>query len=131
MGQRIAIRDAVNVALQTLQDYTLIAPGTTDEIPESSLPALVVGFATEATQHELYGGSERQLEITVAAVVKSRGDVYAALDRAAADIESALTDNTLGGAERFLLSQTQFALDTEQPLGEVRLIYAASYSTGA
>ncbi|MEX2964213.1 hypothetical protein [Microbulbifer sp. TYP-18] len=129
MSQRIAIRDAVNAALNTLEGYTLVAPGTTEEIDAASLPALVVGFATEAIQHELYGGTERQLEITVSAVVKSRGDVYAALDQAAADIESALTDSALGGAERFLLSQTQFALDAEQPLGEVRLVYSASYST--
>lgn len=130
MSQRSTILSAVKTALENLAGYTLIPPGTTDDIDSRKLPALVVGFATEAITHEMHGGTDRQLDITVAAVVKSRGDVYAALDDAADAIEGALADDTLGGTcELFLLSQTQFALDQEQPLGEVRLTYSAKYST--
>ncbi|WP_444939426.1 hypothetical protein [Microbulbifer sp. JMSA002] len=130
MTQRITIRDAVLSKLQTLSSYTFPPPGTTEEIDPEKLPAIVVDFSTENTDHEMYGGSDRQLDLTVAAVVKSRGDVYAALDQAAEEIEHALQDATLDNTcDLFLLSQTQFALDQDHPLGEVRLIYRAQYST--
>jgi len=130
MSRRSTILAAVTTALDGIASYTLVPPGTTDEISSASLPALVVGFASEAVTHEMHGGTQRQLDITIAAVVKSRGDVYAALDDAAGAIEAALTDETLGGTcDLFLLSQTQFALDQEQPLGEVRLTYSATYTT--
>ncbi|WP_346839822.1 hypothetical protein [Microbulbifer sp. SAOS-129_SWC] len=130
MSQRIAIRDAVNAALETLTDYHMAEPGTTDEIDAAKLPSIVVGFAVEPVTHEMYGGTERQLDLTVSVVLKNRGDVYAALDQAADDVEGVLGDEKLGGTcDLFLLSQTQFALDQEQPLGEVRLVYSATYST--
>ncbi|WP_226649270.1 hypothetical protein [Microbulbifer variabilis] len=131
MTQRMAVRDAVLSKLQTLSDYTFPPPGTTEEIDSKKLPAIVVGFATENIEHEMYGGTSRQLDLTIAALVKSDGDIYAALDQAAADIESALQDDaTLGNTcDLFLLSQTQFALDQDHPLGEVRLTYRAQYST--
>ncbi|USD22152.1 hypothetical protein MJO52_03175 [Microbulbifer variabilis] len=130
MTQRITIRDAVLNKLQTLSGYTFPPPGTTEEIDSRKLPAIVVGFATENIEHEMYGGSDRQLDLTVAAVVKSRGDVYAALDQAAEDIELALQESALDKTcDLFLLIQTQFALDEDHPLGEVRLTYRAQYST--
>ncbi|WP_444904221.1 hypothetical protein ACJJIU_03665 [Microbulbifer sp. CnH-101-E] len=130
MTQRMAIRDTVLSKLQTLSSYTFPPPGTTEEIDPENLPAIVVGFATENTEHEMHGGTGRQLDLTVAAVVKSRGDVYAALDQAAEDIELALQDSDLDRTcDLFLLSQTQFALDQDHPLGEVRLTYRAQYST--
>ncbi|WP_444925294.1 hypothetical protein ACJJI4_12065 [Microbulbifer sp. TRSA002] len=130
MTQRITIRDAVLNKLKTLSGYTFPPPGTTEEIESKKLPAIVVGFATENTKHEMHGGTERQLDLTVAAVVKTSGDVYAALDQAAADIESVLQDASLEDAcDLFLLSQTEFALDQDHPLGEVRLTYSAKYST--
>ncbi|WP_444926785.1 hypothetical protein ACJJI4_01310 [Microbulbifer sp. TRSA002] len=130
MTQRITIRDVVQSKLQTLSGYTFPPPGTTEEIDSKKLPAIVVGFATENTEHEMHGGTERQLDLTIAAVVKTSGDVYAALDQAAADIESVLQDDSLEGTcDLFLLNQTQFALDQDHPLGEVRLTYGAQYST--
>ncbi|WP_444885008.1 hypothetical protein [Microbulbifer sp. PSTR4-B] len=130
MSQRMAIRDAVLSKLQTLSSYTFPPPGTTEEIDPKKLPAIVVGFATENTEHEMHGGTSRQLDLTIAAVVKSSGDIYVALDQAAADIESTLQDASMGGScDLFLLSQTQFALDQDHPLGEVRLTYRAQYST--
>ncbi|WP_445363338.1 hypothetical protein ACJJIQ_00395 [Microbulbifer sp. ANSA003] len=130
MTQRITIRDVVQSKLQTLSGYTFPPPGTTEEIDSKKLPAIVVGFATENTEHEMHGGTERQLDLTIAAVVKTSGDVYAALDQAAADIESVLQDDSLEGTcDLFLLNQTQFALDQDHPLGEVRLTYSAQYSS--
>ncbi|WP_020411051.1 hypothetical protein [Microbulbifer variabilis] len=130
MTQRIAIRDAVQKEIENLSGYSFPPPGTTEEIDSKKLPAIVVGFATENTDHEMYGGTSRQLDMTVAAVVKTSGDVYAALDQAAADIESVLQDASLEDAcDLFLLSQTEFALDQDHPLGEVRLTYSAKYST--
>lgn len=130
MSRRATIFAAVKAALEEVPGYTLVSPGTTDEIDPHDLPALVIGFATEAVTHEMHGGTDRQFDLTIAAIVKSRGDVYTALDDAADAIEGALADDTLGGTcELFLLSQTQFALDQEQPLGEVRLTYSATYST--
>ncbi|WP_444925316.1 hypothetical protein ACJJI4_12200 [Microbulbifer sp. TRSA002] len=81
MTQRITIRDAVQSKLQTLSSYTFPPPDTTEEIDSKKLPAIVVGFAVENTEHEMYGGTERQLDLTVTAVVKTSGDVYAALDQ--------------------------------------------------
>ncbi|WP_444902173.1 hypothetical protein ACJJIG_04385 [Microbulbifer sp. SSSA007] len=130
MTRRIAIRDAVQKEIENLSGYSFPPPGTTEEIDSEKLPAIVVGFATENTDHEMHGGTSRQLDLTIAAVVKSDGDIYAALDQAAADIESTLQDASLGGScDLFLLSQTQFALDQDHPLGEVRLTYTAQYST--
>ncbi|WP_444884515.1 hypothetical protein [Microbulbifer sp. PSTR4-B] len=130
MTQRITIRDAVLSKLQTLSDYIFPPSGTTEEIAPEKLPAIVVGFATENTDHEMYGGTSRELDLTIAAVVKSDGDIYAALDQAAEDIELALQDSDLEKTcDLFLLSQTQFALDQDHPLGEVRLTYRAQYST--
>ncbi|BBM00445.1 hypothetical protein [Microbulbifer sp. GL-2] len=130
MTQRITIRDAVQDELQNLSGYFFPPPGTTEEIDSVNLPAIVVGFATENTGHEMHGGTSRQLDLTIAALVKSDGDIYAALDQAAADIESTLQDASLDGScDLFLLSQTQFALDQDHPLGEVRLTYTAQYST--
>ncbi|WP_226649609.1 hypothetical protein [Microbulbifer variabilis] len=130
MTQRITIRDGVLNKLQTLFGYTFPPPGTTEEIDSEKLPAIVVGFATENIEREMHGGTGRQLDLTIAAVVKSRGDVYAALDQAAEDIEHALQDATLDNTcDLFLLNQTQFALDEDHPLGEVRLTYRAQYST--
>ncbi|WP_444901345.1 hypothetical protein ACJJIG_17390 [Microbulbifer sp. SSSA007] len=130
MTQRIIIRDVVLNKLKTLSGYTFPPPGTTEEIDSKKLPAIVLGFATENTDHEMYGGTNRQLDLTITAVVKSDGDIYAALDQAAADIESTLQNASLGGScDLFLLSQTQFALDQDHPLGEVRLTYSAQYST--
>lgn len=130
MSQRATIFSAVEAALENLAGYTLMPPGTTDEIDRKDLPALVIGFASEATVHEMHGGTDRQLDITVAVVVRSKDNIYTELDDAADAVEAALIDETLGGTcELFQLSQTQFALDGEQPLGEVRLTYSAKYST--
>ncbi|GAA5446134.1 hypothetical protein Misp06_04343 [Microbulbifer sp. NBRC 101763] len=129
MTRRIAIRDAVQKEIENLSGYSFPPPGTTDEIDPVNLPAIVVGFATENTDLEMHGGTSRQLDLTIAAVIKSDGDIYAALDQAAADIESTLQDASMGGTcDLFLLSQTQFALDQDHPLGEVRLTYSAQYS---
>ncbi|WP_445354557.1 hypothetical protein ACJJI5_15585 [Microbulbifer sp. EKSA008] len=81
MTQRITIHDAVQSELQTLSGYTFPTPGTTEEIDSKKLPSTVVGFAVENTEHEMHGGTERQLDLTVAAVVETSGDVYAALDQ--------------------------------------------------
>ncbi|GAA5446198.1 hypothetical protein Misp06_04407 [Microbulbifer sp. NBRC 101763] len=130
MTRRITIRDAVQKEIENLSGYSFPPPGTTEEIDSKKLPAIVVGFATENTGHEMHGGTSRQLDLTIAAVVKTSGDVYAELDQAAADVESALQDSTLGNiCDLFLLTQTQFALDQDHPLGEVRLTYSAQYST--
>ncbi|WP_445366208.1 hypothetical protein ACJJJB_10545 [Microbulbifer sp. ANSA001] len=130
MTQRITIRDAVLSKLKTLSCYNFPPAGTTESICPEKLPAIIVGFANEPIDHQMDGGTSRQLDLTIAAVVKSSGDIYVALYQAAVDIESALQDASLGGScDLFLLSQTQFALDQDHPLGEVRLTYSAQYST--
>ncbi|WP_444933597.1 hypothetical protein [Microbulbifer sp. JTAC008] len=128
--QRITIRDVVQSKLQTLSGYIFPSPGTIEEIDTKKLPVIVVSFAVESTEHEMHGGTERQLDLTVTSVVKTSGDVYAALDQAAADIENVLQDASLEDAcDLFLLSQTEFALDQDHPLGDVRLAYSIKYST--
>ncbi|WP_444914635.1 hypothetical protein [Microbulbifer sp. TRSA007] len=130
MTQRITIRDAVLSKLKTLSGYNFPSAGTTESICPEKLPAIIVGFANEPIDHQMDGGTSRQLDLTIAAVVKSSGDIYVELDQAAADIESVLQDDSLEGTcDLFLLSQTQFALDQDHPLGEVRLTYSAQYST--
>ncbi|WP_445358101.1 hypothetical protein [Microbulbifer sp. ANSA005] len=121
MTQRITIRDAVQSKLRTLSGCTFPPPGTTEEIDTKKLPAIVVGFATENNEHEMYGGTERQLNLTVVAVVITSGDVYVALDQAAAAIECSLQGASLEDVcDLLLLSQTEFALDQDHPLGGVR-----------
>ncbi|WP_444945639.1 hypothetical protein ACJJIP_16615 [Microbulbifer sp. VTAC004] len=119
MTRRIAIRDAVQKEIENLSGYSFPPPGTTEEIDSKKLPAIVVGFATENTDHEMYGGTSRQLDLTIAAVVKSDGDIYAALDQAAADIESALQDDaTLGNTcDLFLLSANPVCAGPGSPTG--------------
>ncbi|WP_445363915.1 hypothetical protein ACJJIQ_05135 [Microbulbifer sp. ANSA003] len=130
MTQRITIRDAVLSKLKNLSGYTFPPAGTTESICPEKLPAIVVGFANEPIVHQMDGGTSRQLDLTIAAVVKSSGDIYVELDHAAADIESVLQDDSLEGTcDLFLLNQTQFALDQDHPLGEVRLTYSAQYSS--
>ncbi|WP_444919117.1 hypothetical protein [Microbulbifer sp. JMSA003] len=129
MTQRITIRDAVLSKLKTLSGYNFPSVGTTEGIEREKLPAILVGFATEQTEQE-FSGTTRRLDLVVAVVVHSRGDIYELLDQATEDVESVLQDRTLGGAcEIFALSQTDFALDQDHPLGEVRLTYSAQYST--
>uniref|UniRef100_UPI002608DE37 hypothetical protein n=1 Tax=uncultured Microbulbifer sp. TaxID=348147 RepID=UPI002608DE37 len=123
------IRDAALNKLQTLSGYHFPSAGSTEGIEREKLPAIFVGFATEQTEQEL-SGTTRQLDLVVSVVVLSRGDIYERLDQATEDIESVLQGRTLGGVcEIFALSQTDFALDQDHPLGEVRLTYSAQYST--
>ncbi|WP_444958108.1 hypothetical protein [Microbulbifer sp. ZKSA002] len=81
MTQRITTRDAVQNKLENLSGYIFPPPGTTEEIDSKKLPAIVVGFAVENTEHEMNCGTERQLDLTVAAVVETSSDMYAALDQ--------------------------------------------------
>ncbi|WP_444891205.1 hypothetical protein [Microbulbifer sp. DLAB2-AA] len=129
MTQRITIRDAVLKKLKTLSGYNFPSVGSTEGIEREKLPAILVGFATEQTEQEL-SGTTRQLDLVVSVVVHSRGDIYELLDQASEDVEGVLQDRTLGSTcEIFALSQTDFALDQDHPLGEARLTYTAQYST--
>ncbi|GAA5446158.1 hypothetical protein Misp06_04367 [Microbulbifer sp. NBRC 101763] len=65
MTQRITIRDAVQSKLQTLSGYTFPFLGITEDIDSKRLSAIVLGFTTEKSGHDIHGGNNRQLNLFI------------------------------------------------------------------
>lgn len=105
-------------------------------IASAEMPGLCIYTTEERSGPEIMRAPRRllrELSIVVEGYARGTGDVEAALDAIAAQVETAIgTDPTLGGTVRRVhIAQTETiqSADGEQPIGIVRLTFAAEYAT--
>lgn len=105
-------------------------------LASAELPGLCIYTIDESSEPEIMRAPRRlvrQLSIVIEGYARGTGDIEAALDTIAAQVETAIgTDPTLGGKVRRVhvaQTETMQQVDGEQPIGVVRLTFSAEYAT--